>query len=185
MAELRKYGWGEAHRPEPGFPTVRVYVWELPVRISHWFIFLPIFVLSFTGYYMHNPFIVAKSTDRKSTRLNSSHSLHAALPICLCVGTASPNLALVHIPSDLCALLHRILHAQSVYCCQEHRSEEHTSELQSLPTRRSSDLFMCGNCQSESRTGSYSFRSLCSPSPDTTCTIRLLLPRAQIGRAHV
>ena len=62
MAELRKYGWGEAHRPEPAFPTVRVYVWELPVRVSHWFIFLAAVVLSFTGYYMHNPFIVAKST---------------------------------------------------------------------------------------------------------------------------
>lgn len=62
MAELTRYGWGEAHRPEPGFPTVRVYVWELPVRISHWFIFLPIVVLSFTGYYIHNPFIVAKTS---------------------------------------------------------------------------------------------------------------------------
>jgi len=40
---------------------VRVYVWELPVRVSHWFIFLPVVVLSFTGYYMHNPFIVGKS----------------------------------------------------------------------------------------------------------------------------
>src|ERR1700687_2137557 len=62
MTELRTYGWGEAHRPEPAFPTVRVYVWELPVRVSHWFIFLPIVVLSFTGYYIHNPFIVAKSS---------------------------------------------------------------------------------------------------------------------------
>jgi Ni/Fe-hydrogenase 1 B-type cytochrome subunit len=41
---------------------VRVYVWEQPVRVSHWFIFLSIVVLSVTGYYMHNPFIVAKST---------------------------------------------------------------------------------------------------------------------------
>ena len=62
MAELRKYGWGEARRPEPAFPTVRVYVWEQPVRVSHWFIFLLVVVLSFTGYYIHNPFIVAKST---------------------------------------------------------------------------------------------------------------------------
>jgi Ni/Fe-hydrogenase 1 B-type cytochrome subunit len=62
MAELTRYGWGEAHRPEPTFPTVRVYVWELPVRVSHWFIFLPIVVLSFTGYYIHNPFIVARSS---------------------------------------------------------------------------------------------------------------------------
>jgi Ni/Fe-hydrogenase 1 B-type cytochrome subunit len=62
MAELRRYGWSEAHRPEPSFPTERVYVWELPVRISHWVIFLSVVVLSFTGYYMHNPFIVAKSS---------------------------------------------------------------------------------------------------------------------------
>lgn len=61
MAELRKYAWGEAHRPDPPFPTARVYVWELPVRISHWFIFLAAIVLSFTGYYLHNPFIVATS----------------------------------------------------------------------------------------------------------------------------
>jgi Ni/Fe-hydrogenase 1 B-type cytochrome subunit len=62
MAELRAYGWGEVHRPERPFPPVRVYVWELPVRVSHWFIFLPIVVLSFTGYYLHNPFLVAKSS---------------------------------------------------------------------------------------------------------------------------
>jgi len=62
MGELRKYGWGEAHRPEPAFPTERVYVWELPVRVSHWIMFLSVIVLSFTGYYIHNPFIVAKSS---------------------------------------------------------------------------------------------------------------------------
>ncbi|MFZ0773921.1 MAG: Ni/Fe-hydrogenase, b-type cytochrome subunit [Candidatus Sulfotelmatobacter sp.] len=62
MAELRKYGWGEAHRPEPAFPTLRVYVWELPVRVSHWIIFLSVIVLSVTGYYIHNPFIVARSS---------------------------------------------------------------------------------------------------------------------------
>jgi Ni/Fe-hydrogenase 1 B-type cytochrome subunit len=62
MVELRKYGWGEAHRPEPAFPTERVYVWELPVRVSHWVIFLSVIVLSFTGYYIHNPFIAAKSS---------------------------------------------------------------------------------------------------------------------------
>ena len=62
MTELTKHGWGEAHRPEPAFPPLRVYVWEQPVRVSHWFIFLAVVVLSFTGYYIHNPFIVAKSS---------------------------------------------------------------------------------------------------------------------------
>ena len=62
MTELTKHGWGEAHRPEPAFPPVRVYVWEQPVRVSHWLIFLSVVVLSFTGYYIYNPFIVAGSS---------------------------------------------------------------------------------------------------------------------------
>lgn len=41
------------------FPLMRVYVWQIPVRVVHWVIFLAITILSFTGYYMHNPFIVA------------------------------------------------------------------------------------------------------------------------------
>jgi len=57
-----QHAWSEAHRPYPASELVRTYVWELPVRFSHWFIFLPVVVLSFTGYYMHNPFIVAKSS---------------------------------------------------------------------------------------------------------------------------
>jgi len=31
------------------------------VRVSHWLIFLSVVVLSVTGYYMHNPFIVVRS----------------------------------------------------------------------------------------------------------------------------
>ena len=59
-----QHAWSEAHRPYPASELVRTYVWELPVRVSHWFIFLPVVVLSFTGYYMHNPFIVAKSSTQ-------------------------------------------------------------------------------------------------------------------------
>jgi Ni/Fe-hydrogenase 1 B-type cytochrome subunit len=39
---------------------VRVYVWEVPVRFSHWLFVLSIAVLSFTGYYMYDPFIIAR-----------------------------------------------------------------------------------------------------------------------------
>jgi len=62
MSELRQYAWSEAHSPDSSYSPVRVYVWELPVRISHWFVFLPVVVLAFTGYYMHNPFIAVKSS---------------------------------------------------------------------------------------------------------------------------
>lgn len=34
-----------------------VYVFELPVRIVHWTIVLCLIVLSFTGYYIHHPFL--------------------------------------------------------------------------------------------------------------------------------
>ena len=36
---------------------VRVYVWELPVRVTHWLIALSIAVLSATGIYIGHPFI--------------------------------------------------------------------------------------------------------------------------------
>jgi len=38
----------------------RRYVWELPIRLIHWTIFLSIGVLSVTGYYIGNPFIVVR-----------------------------------------------------------------------------------------------------------------------------
>jgi Ni/Fe-hydrogenase 1 B-type cytochrome subunit len=34
-----------------------VYVWELPVRLIHWTIFLSVGVLSITGYYIGDPFV--------------------------------------------------------------------------------------------------------------------------------
>ena len=35
---------------------VRLYVWELPVRLVHWLLFFSIIVLAGTGYYIGNPF---------------------------------------------------------------------------------------------------------------------------------
>ncbi len=34
-----------------------VYVWELPVRVTHWLIFFSILILSATGFYMGHPFV--------------------------------------------------------------------------------------------------------------------------------
>lgn len=42
----------------------RVYVWEFPVRLTHWINVLSIASLSITGYYIGNPFIHAISTDQ-------------------------------------------------------------------------------------------------------------------------
>src|SRR5882672_10317870 len=89
------------------------------------------------------------NTDRKSTRLNSSHtviytlSLHDALPICLLarIGHARVGDALLDQGVVFVGRRGPVRPRQI-----QHRSEEHTSELQShsdlhsFPTRRSSDL---------------------------------------------
>lgn len=40
-----------------GLHMVRVYVWEWPVRLAHWVIFLSLAVLSVTGFYLGRPFV--------------------------------------------------------------------------------------------------------------------------------
>src|SRR5476649_2068647 len=89
------------------------------------------------------------STDRKSTRLNSSHtviytlSLHDALPICGIVKTYTCDVTASH---DVAAMVQACRAQFGRIDILLNRSEEHTSELQShrdlhsFPTRRSSDL---------------------------------------------
>jgi Ni/Fe-hydrogenase 1 B-type cytochrome subunit len=48
----------------PPAPTVqpklvRVYVWDLPVRLTHWLLAISITVLAVTGFYIGHPFLVA------------------------------------------------------------------------------------------------------------------------------
>jgi Ni/Fe-hydrogenase 1 B-type cytochrome subunit len=40
-----------------------VYVWEFPVRLTHWVNFLAIVILSFTGYYIAAPFFQAPAGE--------------------------------------------------------------------------------------------------------------------------
>ena len=47
----------EAIAADAAEPRVSVYVWDLPVRITHWVNVLSILVLSITGYYIANPFV--------------------------------------------------------------------------------------------------------------------------------
>jgi Ni/Fe-hydrogenase 1 B-type cytochrome subunit len=42
----------------------RVYVWEFPVRLTHWLNFLAILTLGITGFYIGAPFIQAISEDQ-------------------------------------------------------------------------------------------------------------------------
>ncbi len=45
-------------------PTFRAYIWEFPVRFTHWINAFCILSLSLTGYYIGNPFMHATSPDQ-------------------------------------------------------------------------------------------------------------------------
>lgn len=43
---------------------VKVYVWEFPVRFTHWINAVCLIALSITGFYIGNPFIYAQSSEQ-------------------------------------------------------------------------------------------------------------------------
>ncbi len=51
----------DSHHPDsPMGRAVGVYVWQYPLRLVHWGLVLSIAVLSVTGYYIHDPYIVGQ-----------------------------------------------------------------------------------------------------------------------------
>lgn len=59
----------------------RIYVWELPVRLVHWLLFLSIITLAGTGYYIGNPFA---SAPLLMATVRAVH-LYASIVFTLCV----------------------------------------------------------------------------------------------------
>jgi Ni/Fe-hydrogenase 1 B-type cytochrome subunit len=57
-------------------PLVRVYVWELPVRLSHWLIVGSIFTLAFTGFYIGRPFLVVPGEARFRFVMGTIKAIH-------------------------------------------------------------------------------------------------------------
>lgn len=65
--------------PESYGPKVtleRVYVWQLPVRLTHWLIFFSILILSATGYYIGNPFIIVPGEARDHFVMGTVRTIH-------------------------------------------------------------------------------------------------------------
>lgn len=63
---------------EPGrFDLVRVYVWEAPVRITHWLIVFAIAALSATGLYIGTPFITVPGPAGQRFVMGWAKVLHA------------------------------------------------------------------------------------------------------------
>ncbi len=82
MAQMQSPSWSEAHRFVPE-AAVRVFVWELPVRVSHWVMVAAIAVLSFTGYYIYNPFLAVNSPNSFAmARVREIHVLAGFALIC-------------------------------------------------------------------------------------------------------
>lgn len=65
-----------------------VYVWELPVRLTHWAIVTTIVILAITGAYIHGPFVIPSSPIEASTRMASMRFVHelAAIVFTIAVG---------------------------------------------------------------------------------------------------
>jgi len=58
-----------------------IYVWEIPVRVTHWLIVISISVLSVTGLYIHSPFLVPSSPVEASTQMASIRFWHEVFAI--------------------------------------------------------------------------------------------------------
>ena len=54
----------------------RIYVWQLPVRLTHWLIFFSIIVLSATGYYIGHPFIGVSGPARDHFVMGTARAVH-------------------------------------------------------------------------------------------------------------
>jgi len=74
MATTSDHFVSEGSNPLDRESLVSVYVWELPVRITHWVIVLSIAVLGFTGYYLYYPFII--SGDRGGFLMATMRFIH-------------------------------------------------------------------------------------------------------------
>jgi Ni/Fe-hydrogenase 1 B-type cytochrome subunit len=56
--------------------TVPVYVYELPVRITHWLIFFSVLVLAATGFYIGHPFIAVSGRARDHFVMGTIRVIH-------------------------------------------------------------------------------------------------------------
>ncbi len=61
MQVAQPRSFADARHPDKKLgPAVAVYVWQYPLRLFHWGMVISIGVLSFTGYHIHDPFIVGQ-----------------------------------------------------------------------------------------------------------------------------
>jgi Ni/Fe-hydrogenase 1 B-type cytochrome subunit len=67
----------------------RVYVWDLVVRITHWAIAFSILVLSVTGYYIGNPFIIVNGEAGEHHVMSTMRLVHFVSAIVFSLAVAA------------------------------------------------------------------------------------------------
>ncbi|MCJ7711582.1 MAG: Ni/Fe-hydrogenase, b-type cytochrome subunit [Chloroflexi bacterium] len=82
-------------QPRPAVPSddeaigsQPIYVWEVPVRVTHWLIVISIVVLSVTGMYIHGPFFVPSSPLEASSQMASVRFWHEIFAIVFSLSVA-------------------------------------------------------------------------------------------------
>lgn len=65
-----------AETPNKKITLERVYVWQLPVRITHWVLFFSIVILAATGYYIGNPFLSAPGEASDHFVMGATRTIH-------------------------------------------------------------------------------------------------------------
>jgi Ni/Fe-hydrogenase 1 B-type cytochrome subunit len=60
---LEEHGQGAGHHLENPDQRVRLYIWQIPVRATHWLTAACIVILSVTGLYIADPFLIPLGGD--------------------------------------------------------------------------------------------------------------------------
>jgi Ni/Fe-hydrogenase 1 B-type cytochrome subunit len=65
-----------------------IYVWELPVRVTHWAIVTSIVILAITGFYIHSPFLVPSEPVEASSQMATVRFWHEIFAIVFSLSVA-------------------------------------------------------------------------------------------------
>lgn len=71
----------------PEVTLKRVYVWQLPVRLTHWLLFFSILILSATGYYIGHPFIAVPGRATDHFVMGTMRAIHLYTAIAFTLAT--------------------------------------------------------------------------------------------------
>lgn len=52
------------------------YIWELPVRLTHWLNFFCLIILAFTGYYIYDPFLATNGSAPDNFTMGTIRFIH-------------------------------------------------------------------------------------------------------------